>query len=878
MKDFNNLLNPLELLKTINAVNNGDKKAIEKLKKIEKEHEIFGGVYENSSEISDYQSNKEMLELKSDFEKGNDNEGGSHDNGNFGNDNGDDGEGKKKKKVISYGRKKEMPMIPLRGISISPCMLQSFDIGRFNSIESFEMAMLDDEKIFLVSQFETDIEEPSIDDLYSIGTICSIKQVIRTSDTSIRVLVEGLGRAKLNSMITNENGAWIGNITPIKFKEENIDFNEKMHLEAYSRAIVSQFEDYMRIATDIPTDAALDISDASGYSMIADIISSSLFLKFSDRQDLLITLDILERMKKLHILLTQELEVIKIDKKISQDVKKQLNKVQKDYYLREQLKAIQKELGEEDYEEEIDEYRKKLEELKIHKDTYEKISREIEKFNRTPMGSPDYNVSRNYLDIIFSLPWNKESRNRFDIKKSEKILNEDHFGLDDVKERILEYLAVRKLSKNLKAPIICLAGPPGVGKTSIAKSVARSLGRPFVRISLGGLRDEAEIRGHRRTYVGAIPGRIINAIREAKAKNPVILLDEIDKMSSDFKGDPSSAMLEVLDPEQNKYFTDHYLELPFDLSKVLFLTTANDLRSIPRPLYDRMEVIEIEGYLEEEKLEIVKRYILKKQLKENGLDKNFITIDDDVIKYIINRYTRESGVRQLERTIAKLCRKVVKEMFENPKLKPVNMTKELVVKYLGSEKFKEDPLDLKPQIGVVNGMAWTSVGGVTLEVEVSTLPGKGEIVLTGQMGDVMKESARTGISYIRSISDELGIEKEFYKNKDIHIHLPEGATPKDGPSAGITMTLATISSLTGRAVPGNIAMTGEITLRGRVLAVGGIREKVLAAYRMGIRKIIIPKDCKSDLEKIPENVKDDIEFVLVENMSEVLDVALMDKE
>ncbi|MBP1998296.1 ATP-dependent Lon protease [Peptostreptococcus canis] len=878
MKDFNDLLNPLELLKTINAVNNGDKKAIEKLKKIEKEHEIFGGVYENSTENSDYKPNNETLELKSDFENGDGNEGGFHDDGNFGNDNGDGGEGKKKKKVISYGRKKEMPMIPLRGISISPCMLQSFDIGRFNSIESFEMAMLDDEKIFLVSQFETDIEEPSMDDLYSIGTICSIKQVIRTSDTSIRVLVEGLGRAKLNSMTTNENGAWIGNITPIKFKEENIDFDEKMHLEAYSRAIVSQFEDYMRIATDIPTDAALDISDASGYSMIADIISSSLFLKFRDRQDLLITLDILERMKKLHILLTQELEVIKIDKKISQDVKKQLNKVQKDYYLREQLKAIQKELGEEDYEEEIDEYRKKLEELKIHKDTYEKISREIEKFNRTPMGSPDYNVSRNYLDIIFSLPWNKESRNRFDIKKSEKILNEDHFGLDDVKERILEYLAVRKLSKNLKAPIICLAGPPGVGKTSIAKSVARSLGRPFVRISLGGLRDEAEIRGHRRTYVGAIPGRIINAIREAKAKNPVILLDEIDKMSSDFKGDPSSAMLEVLDPEQNKYFTDHYLELPFDLSKVLFLTTANDLRSIPRPLYDRMEVIEIEGYLEEEKLEIVKRYILKKQLKENGLDKNFITIDDDVIKYIINRYTRESGVRQLERTIAKLCRKVVKEMFENPKLEPVNMTKELVVKYLGSEKFKEDPLDLKPQIGVVNGMAWTSVGGVTLEVEVSTLPGKGEIVLTGQMGNVMKESARTGISYIRSISDELGIEKEFYKNKDIHIHLPEGATPKDGPSAGITMTLATISSLTGRAVPGNIAMTGEITLRGRVLAVGGIREKVLAAYRMGIRKIIIPKDCKSDLDKIPENVKDDIEFVLVENMSEVLDVALMDKE
>lgn len=493
------------------------------------------------------------------------------------------------------------------------------------------------------------------------------------------------------------------------------------------------------------------------------------------------------------------------------------------------------------------------------------------------MGSPDYNVSKNYLDVIFSLPWNKESRNRFNIKKSEKILDEDHYGLDDVKERILEYLAVRKLSKNLKAPIICLAGPPGVGKTSIAKSVARSLGRPFVRISLGGVRDEAEIRGHRRTYIGAIPGRIINAIKEAKTKNPVILLDEIDKMSSDFKGDPTSAMLEVLDPEQNKYFVDHYLELPFDLSKVMFITTANDLRQIPRPLYDRMEVIEIEGYLEEEKLEIVKRYILKKQLKENGLAKDFITMDDDVIKFIISRYTRESGVRQLERTIAKICRKVVKEMFENPDLKAINLTKEQVVKYLGSEKFKEDPLDLNPQVGVVNGLAWTSVGGVTLEVEVSVLPGKGNIVLTGMMGDVMKESARTGISYIRSIADQLGIDSDFYKEKDVHIHIPEGATPKDGPSAGITMTLATISALTNRPVPGNIAMTGEITLRGRVLPVGGVREKVLAAYRMGVRKIILPKDCESDLEKIPENVRKEIEFVLVEKMQEVLDVALLEK-
>lgn len=779
--------------------------------------------------------------------------------------------------VIVYKEKVEMPMIPLRGISISPCILQSFDIGRLNSIESFELSMINDEKIFLASQFDATLEEPSVEDLYTIGTICSIKQVMRTSESSIRVLVEGIGRAKLESMRIDENDAWVGEITPIEFDESKFDEEDNLYLEAYSRRLSKGFEEYLSIAADLPTDASMEISDAQGYSMSTDIIASSLFLKFTDRQKVLTTLDIKERMKLLYEYLLQEIEVIKIDKKISLDVRKQMNKIQKDYYLREQLKAIQKELGDTPDGSEGNEYREKLEKLKIDPETYEKIEKEIEKFERTPLGSPDYNVSKNYLDVIFSLPWNKESRNRFNIKKSEKILDEDHYGLDDVKERILEYLAVRKLSKNLKAPIICLAGPPGVGKTSIAKSVARSLGRPFVRISLGGVRDEAEIRGHRRTYIGAIPGRIINAIKEAKTKNPVILLDEIDKMSSDFKGDPTSAMLEVLDPEQNKYFVDHYLELPFDLSKVMFITTANDLRQIPRPLYDRMEVIEIEGYLEEEKLEIVKRYILKKQLKENGLAKDFITMDDDVIKFIISRYTRESGVRQLERTIAKICRKVVKEMFENPELKAINLTKEQVVKYLGSEKFKEDPLDLNPQVGVVNGLAWTSVGGVTLEVEVSVLPGKGNIVLTGMMGDVMKESARTGISYIRSIADQLGIDSDFYKEKDVHIHIPEGATPKDGPSAGITMTLATISALTNRPVPGNIAMTGEITLRGRVLPVGGVREKVLAAYRMGVRKIILPKDCESDLEKIPENVRKEIEFVLVEKMQEVLDVALLEK-
>lgn len=782
----------------------------------------------------------------------------------------------KEDNIVVFKDSIEIPMIPLRGISISPGILQSFDIGRINSIESFELSMINDEKIFLVSQFDSSVEDPTIDDIYTIGTICSIKQVIRTSDTSIRVLVEGVNRARLESMKIDENKAWIGEVCPIEFHEENLTDLQKNTLEAYSRRLINGFENYLSIAVDIPSDAAMDVAEAEGYSMIADIVAASLFLKFKDRQKILTTLDIEDRMDILYKYLLEELEVIKIDKKINQDVRKQMNKIQKDYYLREQLKAIQKELGDVSEDGEDSEYRTKLKELKVPTETYEKIESEIEKFERTPMGSPDYNVSKNYLDTIFSLPWNKESRNRFDIKKSEKILDEDHYGLGDVKERILEYLAVRKKSKNLKAPIICLAGPPGVGKTSVAKSVARALGRHFVRISLGGVRDEAEIRGHRRTYIGAIPGRIINSIKEAKSKNPVILLDEIDKMSNDFRGDPTSAMLEVLDPEQNKNFVDHYLELPFDLSKVLFITTANDLRQIPRPLYDRMEVIEIEGYLEEEKLEIVKRYILKKQLLENGLSKDFIKMDDEVISYVINRYTRESGVRQLERTVGKLCRKVVKEMVENPDLKPVSLTKEMVVKYLGAEKFRVEPLDMNPQVGLVNGLAWTAVGGVTLEVEVSVLEGKGNIVLTGMMGDVMKESARTGISYIRSIADKLGIDKDFYKNKDIHIHIPEGATPKDGPSAGITMTLATISALTNRPVPGNIAMTGEITLRGRVMAVGGIREKVLAAYRMGIRKIILPKECESDLEKIPENVREDIEFVLVDTMDKVLEAALLE--
>ncbi|MDL0212990.1 endopeptidase La, partial [Clostridioides difficile] len=562
--------------------------------------------------------------------------------------------------------------------------------------------------------------------------------------------------------------------------------------------------------------------------------------------------------------------------KITLRVKKQMNKVQKEYYLREQLKAIQKELGEEeDINSEADEYREKLKKIKAPKTTKEKIEKEIDKFSKISSMSPDVSVSRNYLDTIFSLPWNKETKDKLDITKAKDILDEDHYGLEKVKERILEYLAIRTLAKSLKGPIICLVGPPGTGKTSIVKSIARALNRKFVRISLGGVRDEAEIRGHRRTYVGSIPGRIINGVKEAQTKNPVFLFDEIDKMAADYKGDPASAMLEVLDPEQNKDFVDHYLEIPFDLSKILFVTTANSLGNIPRPLLDRMEVIEVSGYIEEEKLNIAKKYLLPKQIKEHALKENFIKIDDETLRSIINHYTREAGVRTLERTIGKICRKVAKKYVEDPTLEEVVISKSDLEAYLGKDMFKYQLAEVNPQIGLVNGLAWTAVGGVTLEVEVNVLKGKGEIVLTGKLGDVMKESAKTGISYIRSIVDKFDIDPDFYKTNDIHIHIPEGAVPKDGPSAGITMALAVISALTKRPVPGNIAMTGEITLRGRVLAVGGVKEKLLAAHRAGITKVLIPKECEADLDEIPENVKEKMEFVLVEHMDEVLEQALL---
>nr|WP_312214959.1 endopeptidase La [Clostridioides sp.] len=769
----------------------------------------------------------------------------------------------------------ELPLIPLRGLSIFPYMILNFDIGRELSLKALDEAMLGEDLIFLTSQKEADVDEPTEEDFYHVGTICKVKQMIRLPGDTVRVLVEGVSRGKVKELNQDE-GYFKAVVEEIIYNNKDEDAETEAEIEAFVRNVFDSFEDYINIGNRVSPEILISLADIDDVDRYIDTIASNIYLKPNQKQQILEEFDIKKRLELIYSILLEEIDILKIEKKITLRVKKQMNKVQKEYYLREQLRAIQKELGEEeDINSEAEEYREKLSKLKVPKATREKISKEIDKFSKISPMSPDVSVSRNYLDTIFSLPWSKETKDKLDIKKAKDILDEDHYGLEKVKERILEYLAVRKLSKTHKGPIICLVGPPGVGKTSIVKSIAKSLNKNFVRLSLGGVRDEAEIRGHRRTYVGSIPGRIINGVKEAQTKNPVFLLDEIDKMAADYKGDPASAMLEVLDPEQNKDFVDHYLEIPFDLSKILFITTANSLSNIPRPLLDRMEIIEVTGYIEEEKVNIAKQYLIPKQIKEHALKEDFIKMDEGAIREIINHYTREAGVRTLERTIGKICRKVAKRYVEDPTLEGVKITKDNVEEYLGKDIFRYQLADKEAHIGLVNGLAWTEVGGVTLEVEVNVLKGKGQIVLTGKLGDVMKESARTAISYIRSIADKYNINPDFYKDNDIHIHIPEGAVPKDGPSAGITMALAVISALTKRAVPGNIAMTGEITLRGRVLAVGGVKEKLLAAHRAGITKVLLPKECEADLEEIPDNVKEKMEFVLVEHMEEVLEQALM---
>ena len=770
---------------------------------------------------------------------------------------------------------KSLPLIPLRGISIFPHMVIHFDVGREKSINALEKAMLDDSFILLCTQIDSKTDEPSTEDFYHFGTIAKVKQMLKLPGGSIRVLIEGINRGRIIK-VTQEEPYFIADIEELTYEPDEIEIDKE--IEAGMRLVINDFEDYISLNPKVSPETLLTIADIDDPGRLADVIASYIFLKQEDNQKVLETLNFYERLEVLHGAFQEELELLKIEDKINQRVKKQITKVQKEYYLREQLKAIQKELGEDsETENEVEEYTKKLKKIKMPKDIKVKALKEVDRLLKTSPNSPETGVIRTYLDWIVDLPWEVESKEKIDIKKAREILNDEHYGLKDVKERILEFIAIRKLTNSMKGPIICLVGPPGVGKTSIAKSIAKSLNRKFVRMSLGGVRDEAEIRGHRRTYIGAMPGSIINSIKKAGTKNPVFLFDEIDKLGNDYRGDPASGLLEVLDPEQNNTFTDHFLDVPFDLSKVLFVTTANTTQSIPAPLLDRMEVIQISGYTAEEKLQIALVHLVPKQIKEHGLKEKDIIIDQSAIEGIINYYTREAGVRNLERNIANICRKAAKKVVEE-KIETIEINGSNLSEYLGAKKYRFDLLDDKNQIGVANGLAWTEVGGETLSVEVNTMKGTGKIQLTGKLGDVMKESAMTGISYIRANSGSLNIEPDFYKDIDIHIHVPEGAIPKDGPSAGITIATAVVSALSNIPINRELAMTGEITLRGRVLPVGGVKDKVLAANRMGIKKILLPIDNSKDLDDIPKDIREKLEFVMVENMDQVLDHALIKRE
>uniref|UniRef100_UPI001594F7E7 endopeptidase La n=1 Tax=Anaeromicrobium sediminis TaxID=1478221 RepID=UPI001594F7E7 len=767
----------------------------------------------------------------------------------------------------------ELPLIPLRGLSIFPYMVLHFDVGRERSIKALEEAMLNDQMIFLSSQKDAAVDIPTVDDFYSVGTICKIKQMLKLPGDAIRVLVEGISRASIEEVIDDDP---YFKCSVVEHLDEEIEMDKE--IEALMRNIVTEFENYIEASNRISPEVFLTVTSINEPGRLCDVIASNMVLRIDQKQEILDALEIKDRLEVVYALLVEEVEVLEIEREIQAKVKGKINQVQKEYYLKEQLKAIHEELGEDgDPEDEMDEYKDRLGKLKLPKDVAEKVEKELKRLSKLSPSSAESGVIRTYIEWILDLPWNKQTKDRIDIKKAKEILDEDHYGLKDVKERILEYLAIRKLAKNMKGPILCLVGPPGVGKTSIAKSIGRALNRNFVRMSLGGVRDEAEIRGHRRTYIGAIPGRIMSSIKESKSKNPVFLFDEIDKLASDFRGDPASALLEVLDPEQNKEFVDHYLEVPFDLSKVLFITTANSLGTIPRPLLDRMEVIEVSGYTEEEKVKIGQKYLLPKQIKEHGFKKTNLEVSEAVIRDVINYYTRESGVRNLERQLGTLCRKTARRIVEKD-AKKVRITTSNLKNYLGNKKYRYDLIKEDHEVGVATGLAWTRVGGDTLFIEVSSMKGNGKLVLTGQLGDVMKESARAGLTYIRSKCEELGIDEEFYKTRDIHIHIPEGAIPKDGPSAGITMATAMISELSGVPIDKNVAMTGEVTLRGRVLPVGGIKEKVLAAHRAGIRKILLPIDNEKDIEKIPANVRKNLEFFPMENMDQVIEHALVKEE
>ncbi|MCS7458754.1 endopeptidase La [Paenibacillus doosanensis] len=763
---------------------------------------------------------------------------------------------------------RRLPLLPLRGLLVYPSMVLHLDVGREKSVRALEKSMVDDSMILLCSQSEVNIEEPTTEDIYRIGTIAKVRQMLKLPNGTIRVLVEGVVRAEINEFLANEE------YYEVQVKELPEQENSDPEIDALMRTVLSQFEHYINLSKKVTPETLAAVSDIDEPGRLADVICSHLSLKIKDKQEILETIDVKDRLEKLLSILNNEREVLELERKISQRVKKQMEKTQKEYYLREQMKAIQKELGDKEGRAgEVEELRAQLAETEVPEKVKEKIEKEIDRLEKMPATSAEGGVIRNYIDWLLGLPWSTFTEDDLDINRAEEILNEDHYGLEKPKERVLEYLAVQQLVKKMKGPILCLVGPPGVGKTSIARSIARSLKREFIRISLGGVRDEAEIRGHRRTYVGAMPGRIIQGMKNAGSSNPVFLLDEIDKMAMDFRGDPASALLEVLDPEQNSTFSDHYIEVPFDLSNVMFVTTANVVHNIPRPLLDRMEVLYIPGYTEIEKLHIGRNYLLPKQQKDHGLQEDQLVIEDQALMRIIREYTREAGVRNLEQQISAVCRKAAKQVVSGES--NIHVDFDSIKEFLGPPKFRFGVAEEFDQIGAVTGLAWTEVGGDTLVIEVTVMPGGGKLTLTGKLGDVMKESAQAAFSYTRSRVEQLQIAPDFHEKVDIHIHIPEGAIPKDGPSAGITMATALISALTNIPVSREVAMTGEITLRGRVLPIGGLKEKSLAAHRAGIRKVIIPKDNEKDIDEIPESVRRELTFIPVSHMDEVLEHALV---
>jgi ATP-dependent Lon protease len=776
----------------------------------------------------------------------------------------------KKDEKESTGGPMRMPLLPLRDIVVFPHMVVPLFVGRQRSIKALEEATQKQGPIFLSSQKDAKTNEPAEDDIYKIGTLGTVVQMLKLPDGTVKVLIEGKKRAQIARFVNHPD------FFMVEVDEAHEVVERNTEIEALTREVHTTFENYVKLKKKIPPEMVMSVSSIDDPGRLADTIVAHLGIKIEERQNLLETFNAAERLEKVLAHMRAEIEILEVERRIRSRVKKQMERSQKEYYLNEQMRAIQKELGEKDeFKNEIQEIEEKLKQKKLSAEAKDKVEKELKKLKMMSPMSAEATVVRNYIDWIISLPWNDFTDDKLDINEAEKVLEEDHYGLEKVKERILEYLAVQSLVGKIKGPILCLVGPPGVGKTSLGKSIARATGRKFVRVSLGGVRDEAEIRGHRRTYIGALPGKIVQSMKKAGSSNPVFLMDEVDKMSTDFRGDPSSALLEVLDPEQNTTFNDHYLDLDYDLSKVLFITTANTLDRIPRPLQDRMEIIRIAGYTELEKLSIAKKYLLEKQKESNGLTPENVTFTDNALLGVIRNYTKEAGVRNLEREIAAICRKVAVEVIKKDRNTHIQVANNSLHKYLGPIKYRYGKAETETKIGVTTGLAWTELGGELLQTEVTIMPGKGQLLITGKLGDVMQESAQAAMSYVRSRAMDLGLERDFYQKVDVHIHVPEGAIPKDGPSAGITMATSLVSALIKAPVHNDLAMTGEITLRGTVLPIGGLKEKILAAHRAGIKRVLIPAENEKDIEEIPATVLKGVELSLVAHMDDVLKKALV---